>query len=79
LNVHGEHLFEAARPRFVRIVDDLETNDAFKYLKRQLQRDGVDPRELDDPLYYYDDEAETYAPLTTNIWRSRIRRAATDA
>jgi putative long chain acyl-CoA synthase len=75
----GEHLFEAARPRFVRIVDDLETNDAFKYLKRQLQRDGVDPRELDDPLYYYDDEAETYAPLTADVWRSRIRRAATDA
>ncbi len=74
-DVMTDHLFRAARPRFVRIVNELEVTNTFKYVKRQLQQEGAHPESVDDPLFYYDEDRETYAELTPEIWRNRLRRA----
>lgn len=62
------NLFPAAHPRFVRLTDAIETTDSFKYLKRELQEEGANPSQIDDPLYLYDDEASTYRPLEADEW-----------
>jgi acyl-CoA synthetase (AMP-forming)/AMP-acid ligase II len=57
------NLFPAARPLFVRLVEELPTTDSFKFVRHELQRQGADPTEIDDTLWVRDDDAETYAPL----------------
>lgn len=68
----ASHLFDAARPRFVRVVEALETTDTFKFVKRRLQREGADPAAIDDPLYYYDPDSETYVSLDVEAWQRRV-------
>jgi putative long chain acyl-CoA synthase len=61
-------LSPAARPRFVRVVERLELTDSFKLKKATLQAQGADPREVADPLYWYDEAAQTYQPLDEARW-----------
>ncbi len=53
------HLIDAARPRFVRLVNALETTETMKFKKHALQRDGIDPART-GPLYVYDKAGKTY-------------------
>ncbi len=55
----SEHLTEAARPRFVRIVPELQTTETLKYVKHRLRNEGVDAS-LSDPVYIYDVSGQTY-------------------
>lgn len=63
-----EHLFPAARPRFVRLVDHIETTDSFKFVKTRLRDEGVHPGRIDDPVYVLDEAAETYRPMSDADW-----------
>ncbi len=56
-------LFPAARPRFVRVVEALETTDSLKVVKHHLQAEGADPGRTGDALYWLDEAAERYSPL----------------
>lgn len=60
----SEHLPKAAHPRAVRIVKKIETTGTVKFLKYKLREEGIDPAERRDPLYFYDQEAEDYVPMT---------------
>ncbi|QDG49580.1 long-chain-acyl-CoA synthetase [Persicimonas caeni] len=63
-----EHLFPAAHPRFVRLVDALEHTDSFKFITTTLRDEGANPTAIDDPIYVYDADARTYRPLTPDAW-----------
>lgn len=58
-----KHLFPAARPMFVRLVEELPMTSTLKLIKRDLQNDGADPRKISDALYYFDEKLLEYRPL----------------
>jgi fatty-acyl-CoA synthase len=55
-----------ARPRFVRVVRELNTTSTHKIQKQTLRQDGVNPDTIADPLYVLLDTG--YAPLTPARW-----------
>jgi acyl-CoA synthetase (AMP-forming)/AMP-acid ligase II len=64
----GEHLFLAARPRFVRIVDTLDRTDSFKFVTLSMREQGADPSAVDDPIFWYDADQQTYRRLSADDW-----------
>lgn len=67
-----EHLFPAARPRFIRVVESLPVTSTLKLVKRQLQDEGADPAKVSDALYAYDEQAKVYRGLTTENYERYI-------
>ncbi|XP_068595108.1 long-chain fatty acid transport protein 2-like [Brachionichthys hirsutus] len=61
-----------ARPRFIRIKSSLEVTGTYKYLKNYLVRDGFNPNEITDSLYFLDEKVKRYIPLTPDIFSSVI-------
>ena len=62
-----------ARPLFVRLVQEMDVTGTLKQRKIELHRDGYDPERVKpDPLYFRDDEAGRYVPMTDEIL-SRLR------
>ncbi|XP_077177333.1 long-chain fatty acid transport protein 3 [Paroedura picta] len=61
-----------ARPRFLRIQEHLEMTDTFKQKKVRLAAEGFDPTHITEPLFFLDDGAKTYAPLTQPIWEGIV-------
>ncbi|KAM9313121.1 long-chain fatty acid transport protein 2 [Gastrophryne carolinensis] len=57
-----------ARPRFIRIQDELETTGTFKQRKVDLVKQGFDPSTITDPLYFLDEREKKYVPMTQNIF-----------
>lgn len=55
-----------AQPRFLRMMSELRTTGTFKIQKTKLRADGVDPSEIDDPLYLRTEDG--YRPLTAELW-----------
>ncbi|HEX2485345.1 MAG TPA: AMP-binding protein, partial [Myxococcota bacterium] len=53
-----------AAPLFVRLLADVEMTGTFKLRKVTLQEEGFDPARVSDPLYFRDDAARAYVPLT---------------
>ena len=53
-----------ARPVFLRFQEQIEATSTFKQRKVELQKDGVDPTRIRDPLYVRDPDTDRYAPLT---------------
>lgn len=58
-SVVEQHLIDAARPRFVRIVPALQTTETMKIVKQPLLADGIDVART-GPLYVYDRSRRTY-------------------
>lgn len=59
-----QHLIDAARPRFVRLVDELATTETMKLVKHPLQSAGIDLART-GPLYVYDRQQRTYSLVST--------------
>ncbi|XP_056401167.1 long-chain fatty acid transport protein 3 [Hyla sarda] len=66
-----EFLPSYARPRFLRVMDEIEATGTFKQQKQRLVQDGFSPSHIKDPLYLLDEAARTYRPLTDDLY-SRI-------
>lgn len=66
-----EFLPSYARPRFLRVMDQMESTGTFKQQKQQLVQDGFSPSHIQEPLYLLDEAARTYRPLTEDLY-SRI-------
>ncbi|XP_067940711.1 long-chain fatty acid transport protein 2-like [Watersipora subatra] len=64
---HCEHYLPSyARPVFLRFMSQLHITGTFKHQKFKLQQEGFD---VDVPdVYVRDGRAETYAPLTTDVY-----------
>ena len=57
-----------ARPLFVRLLPEMEITGTFKHRKVELQKEGFDPSATGDPLFFFDDAANTYVPLTNDLY-----------
>ncbi len=57
-----------AVPLFIRRQPEAETTGTFKYRKVDLVKEGFDPSEVDDPIWFADPEAGTYKPLTPEAY-----------
>jgi fatty-acyl-CoA synthase len=55
-----------ARPVFVRLQPEIETTGTFKYRKMDLVKEGFDPANTKDPLYFRD-PAKGYVKLTKAV------------
>jgi fatty-acyl-CoA synthase len=64
-----------ARPLFVRIVPAMATTGTLKQRKVDLQREGFDVAAIGDAVFFRDDQAGTYVPLTAELARA-IRAGA---
>ena len=63
------NLFPAARPLFLRVVEQMPITSTLKLVKHRLQQEGADPNTVPDPLYWYDESGHTYRPLTPVTWK----------
>ncbi len=60
-----DHLFPAARPLFIRVMEELPSTSTFKLTRHQLKIAGADPATIADALYVLDDVTGAYIPLTS--------------
>lgn len=56
-----------ARPLFLRICPQAEVTGTFKYAKTDLIRQGFDPAQCVDPLYFYQPDVQGYVPLDAGL------------
>jgi hypothetical protein len=56
-----------ARPAFLRLLEAPDLTATFKIRKAALQRDGYDPKQIADPLFYRDDAGRSYLPLSPAV------------
>jgi acyl-CoA synthetase (AMP-forming)/AMP-acid ligase II len=57
-----------ARPLFVRVRKELQKTSTLKLQKGDLQKEGYDPRQIDDPLYFFDAKRGKYVPVTPELY-----------
>ncbi|XP_072567880.1 long-chain fatty acid transport protein 1a isoform X1 [Paramormyrops kingsleyae] len=57
-----------ARPVFLRISTHMDTTGTFKIQKTRLQREGFDPRQSSDHIYFLNSRAGRYEPITTELY-----------
>ncbi len=62
----AQELPNYAQPRFVRVLPKLATTGTLKIQKTKLRADGIDPRNLQDPLYLRTEQG--YVPLTADLF-----------
>jgi fatty-acyl-CoA synthase len=71
------HLPDYARPLFLRIRKQIDVTATFKQKKRDLAREGFDPAQISDPLYFNGVKAKSFLPLDQplfdRIWSGEIR------
>jgi acyl-CoA synthetase (AMP-forming)/AMP-acid ligase II len=68
----NENLFPAARPLFIRVVEHLPVTNTLKLTKVQLEKEGANPRNISDALYFYNQDAEQYEPLGPDEYDSLL-------
>ena len=56
-----------AAPVFVRLIPEPEITGTFKLRKVNLQQEGFDPDRFDDPVFFRDDTAGRYVPVTKKL------------
>jgi len=57
-----------ARPIFIRLLQhEMEITGTFKHRKVELVKEGFDPSQLHEPLFWLDPESKTYKPLTPDV------------
>ncbi len=64
----ARHLPSYARPVFLRLQPAMEITGTFKLRKVDLVKDGFNPDTIPDPLYWFDQERNSYEPLTVEAF-----------
>uniref|UniRef100_A0A5F5PHE2 long-chain-fatty-acid--CoA ligase n=1 Tax=Equus caballus TaxID=9796 RepID=A0A5F5PHE2_HORSE len=57
-----------ARPVFLRLLPQVDTTGTFKIQKTRLQREGFDPRQTSDRLFFLDLKQGHYLPLDQGVY-----------
>ncbi|XP_062966325.1 long-chain fatty acid transport protein 1 isoform X2 [Cynocephalus volans] len=57
-----------ARPIFLRLLPQVDTTGTFKIQKTRLQREGFDPRQTTDQLFFLDLKQGHYLPLDEGVY-----------
>lgn len=55
-------------PMFIRVSRDLEATGTFKLTKVSFQKQGYNPEEISDPIYFLDLKKKTYVPFTKELY-----------
>ncbi len=66
----AEHLPKYAIPLFIRVQQEAETTGTFKYRKVELVKEGFDPNDVSDPIWYFDPATSKYEPLTPDAFET---------
>uniref|UniRef100_A0A2K6S9N5 long-chain-fatty-acid--CoA ligase n=1 Tax=Saimiri boliviensis boliviensis TaxID=39432 RepID=A0A2K6S9N5_SAIBB len=66
----ADYLPSYARPRFLRMQDTIEITGTFKHCKVTLVEEGFNPSVIKDALYFLDDTAKSYVPMTEDIYNA---------
>ncbi|KFO37464.1 Very long-chain acyl-CoA synthetase [Fukomys damarensis] len=66
----ADYLPPYARPRFLRIQDTIEITGTFKHRKVTLMEEGFNPTVIKDAMYFLDDTAKMYVPMTEGIYNA---------
>ncbi len=66
----AERLPKYAIPLFIRVQKEAETTSTFKYSKVDLVREGFDPNEVNEPVWFYDPQSGRYEPLTPDAYET---------
>jgi fatty-acyl-CoA synthase len=64
-----------ARPKFLRVANELATTSTYKHTKNDLQRDGFDPAATSDAIYFDDPASDAFVPLDRTLYE-RIKAGA---
>lgn len=64
-----------ARPLFLRFPKELRVTSTLKQLKAHLRKEGFHPQNIDDPLFFYDEEKKTYSPLTVATYNQLFMKS----
>ncbi|XP_071964979.1 long-chain fatty acid transport protein 6-like [Antedon mediterranea] len=59
-----------ACPKFLRYVKEMPVTGTFKHCKVQLLKEGFNPENVKDPLYYFDQKAKSYKLLDSPAYES---------
>ncbi|XP_035381328.1 very long-chain acyl-CoA synthetase-like [Electrophorus electricus] len=71
MHQHVESYLPAySRPRFIRIQRAMNITSTFKQMKVKLAEEGFNPKTIQDPLYFLDDEKKTYMAMMEDIFSS---------
>ncbi len=62
-------LFRYAVPIFLRLQHEMQVTSTFKQQKFQLVKDGFDPTQITDVLYYQDSDQNKYVPLNVSVYQ----------
>jgi fatty-acyl-CoA synthase len=63
----SESLPSYAVPVFVRLLREVDVTSTFKLRKVTLQEEGYDVARVEDPIYFRDDAAKCYTPLSPEL------------
>ncbi|XP_074836258.1 long-chain fatty acid transport protein 1 isoform X3 [Carettochelys insculpta] len=66
-----------ARPVFLRLLPQVDTTGTFKIQKTRLQREGFDPHQISDRLYFLDLKLGKYVPLDECLFEKICARKVT--
>ena len=75
-DINLENLYESlssslpsyAQPLFLRIKKEIEITGTFKHRKVELVKDGYNPKEIKEPMYFCDHNTQTYLPLDQELF-----------
>jgi len=65
-----------ARPLFVRLLPKLATTGTFKHQKNELKEEGIDVHKVKDELFFFDESAKLYLPLSVETHQSIVQGRA---
>ena len=57
-----------AQPLIIRIKNEIEVTGTFKHRKVELVKEGYDPKNISEPLYFCDHQSKKYVPLDNNLF-----------
>ena len=59
-----------AQPLIIRIKNEIEVTGTFKHRKVELVKEGYDPKNISEPLYFCDHQSRKYVPLDNDLFGS---------
>ncbi|KAF8796889.1 Long-chain fatty acid transport protein 1 like protein [Argiope bruennichi] len=61
-----------AIPLFLRTFEEMEETGTYKLRKVTYQKEGFNPEEIQDPLFFLDPKQKTYIPLTKDLYNDIV-------
>jgi fatty-acyl-CoA synthase len=65
----ARQLPDYARPLFLRVQGEIDVTGTFKQRKVDMVRQGFDPADIKDPIYFHDAASQSYVRLDRDLYR----------